>query len=309
MKKWDVYVTGDINVDLLVQGLDKLPLPGQEVNVNNIELCVGGGAALFTLGLAKLGVNTVFDGVLGNDMYGKFILEELKNKSIDTTLLKISSKNRTGVSIALTNEKDRAFITYIGSNAEVELNIDDNVNLAKHIHLTSYRGRSNHETYINALKKIKASDISVSFDVGWDDTGDWYEGIYEIISYVDIFFINEMEAINYSRCQTVEEAIKKFSKYCNNIVVKMGSKGSISYKNGEIETANAYKVKAVDTTGAGDSFNAGYVYGFLRGEELKKCLEYGNACGALSVTEFGGNAGFPYEESLHEFIYKQEALL
>ncbi len=309
MKKWDVYVTGDINVDLLVQGLDKLPLPGQEINVNNIELCVGGGAALFTLGLAKLGVNTVFDGVLGNDLYGRFILEELKSKSVDTSLIKQSQQNRTGISIALTNEKDRSFITYIGSNAEVELNIDHNISLAKHTHLTGYRGGSNHESYIAALKKIKNCNMTVSFDVGWDDTGEWYEGIYEIISYVDVFFINEVEAVNYSKCAVVEEAMKKFSSYCNNIVIKLGSKGSIAYKNGEIETAEAYKVKAVDTTGAGDSFNAGYIYGFLKGENLKKCLMYGNACGALSVTEFGGNTGFPYEDELHKFICDQGGVI
>lgn len=308
VKKWDVYVVGDINVDLIVPDMNSLPSPGQEINVDNMTLNVGGGAAIFTLGLAKLGVKAAFNGIIGDDMCGKFILNELKSRSIDTSLIRISEQNKTGISIALTNENDRSFITYMGTNTELDINSVDNIQLAKHVHVTGYRGSLNHKKYIEALKKIKQTDATISLDVGWDDTGEWYEGIFEIISYVDIFFINEVEAINYSKCETAEKALKKLSQFCSNVVIKMGSKGSVSVRNGKVETAEAFKVKAIDTTGAGDSFNAGYVYAFLKGLDLKNCLICGNGCGALSVTALGGNTGFPNENELQDFINANKVL-
>ena len=85
-------------------------------------------------------------------------------------------------------------------------------------------------------------------------------------------------------------------------------KGSIAVKDGRLYQAAPYIVEAVDTTGAGDSFNAGFVYGFLRGKSMEECLKCGNGCGALSVTALGGNTGFPTEEKLETFIKNQETI-
>lgn len=118
--------------------------------------------------------------------------------------------------------------------------------------------------------------------------------------------MNETEAIHYSRKISAKEAIVDFSKYCKLVVAKLGKNGSIAISDGKEYEASSYHVTAVDTTGAGDSFNAGFIYGFLKGKTVMECLKYGNGCGALSVTELGGNTGFPTEEELSEFIKEQE---
>ena len=308
-KKWDVYVYGDINVDLVIPGVEHLPLPGQEDVVDTMDTYVGGGAAIFTLGIGKLGLNPVFQGKIGDDCYGQFILNEFRDKNVDQTLISISNLNKTGISISFTNEADRSFLTYRGTNDEIDLsNINvDKVKEAKHIHLTSYMGRKNHKQYLELLKKIKADGTTtVSFDVGWDDTGEWYQGIYELYPYIDILFMNETEAIHYSRKTEVVEALKDFGNTCKLVVAKLGKKGAMAIQDGKLYKVESYKVQAIDTTGAGDSFNAGFVYGFLKGKSIEEALRCGNACGGLSVTALGGNTGFPKENELIEFMEQRE---
>lgn len=308
-KKWDVFIYGDVNVDIVIPGVGKFPEPGQEDLTDTMDTYVGGGAALFTLGLGKLGLKPVFQGLIGEDCYGRFIREEFGKSNVDNSLLRFSDKNKTGISLSFTNEKDRSFLTYRGTNAEISLkSIDLNqVQQARHIHVTGYEGRKNHGEYLKLLTEIKAfKSVSVSFDVGWDASGEWFEGIYELFPLIDVLFMNETEAVHYGRKTEAREAVKDFAAYTCIAVAKLGKKGSLACRDGEFYEAVPYKVKAVDTTGAGDSFNAGFIYGYLKGKSLTECLSIGNACGALSVTAYGGNTAFPGEDRLYEFIEEQK---
>lgn len=304
-KKWDVYVYGDINIDLVIPNIDKFPPPGQEQVTEKMYTYVGGGAALFTMGIGKLGLYPVFQGLIGDDCYGTFIKEELKKTNVDTKLLVTTDREKTGISISFTNENDRSFLTYEGTNQAIDItNIKlDLVNQAKHLHVTGYDGKKNHTKYLEILKEVKKQEnITISFDVGWDDSGIWYEKIYELFSYIDILFMNEVEAIHYSRKENALEAAKQFAKSGPIAVIKLGKKGSLAVEKELVYHADSYTVKAVDTTGAGDSFNAGFIYGFLKGKQIKECLLCGNVCGALSVTSYGGNTSFPTEEQLIQFL-------
>ena len=146
----------------------------------------------------------------------------------------------------------------------------------------------------------------MSLDVGWDETGEWYEGIYELFPFIDILFMNETEAVHYTRGLSAKEAALEFSKHCAMAVIKLGKKGSIGAKDGTLWVSRPYTARAVDTTGAGDSFNAGFVYGFLKGDTMKQCLRLANACGAMSVTAYGGNTAFPSKEELYHFLKQQD---
>ena len=230
-KKWDVYVYGDVNIDIVIPGVEKFPEPGQEDEVSVMETFVGGGAALFTLGVGKLGLRPVFQGEVGDDCYGELIRSKFRESHVDDSLLAVSKELKTGISLSFTNAKDRSFLTYRGTNEKISIsNVDlEKVKEAAHIHVTGYMGSINH------------------------------------------------------------------------------NEGSIAVKDGTLYQAAPYTVEAVDTTGAGDSFNAGFVYGFLRGKTMEECLKCGNGCGALSVTALGGNTGFPTEEKLEAFIRSYEA--
>lgn len=305
MKQWDVYVFGDVNIDLVIPGVERFPAPGQEDVVETMETFVGGGAALFALGLGKLGLHPVFQGCIGKDFYGEFIKKEFQAKNIDCTLLEQREDRNTGISISFTNEKDRSFLTYRGGNdfsglSRVRM---EDVKKARHFHVTGYEGQRNHEEYLQFLKKLKEeTSVTVSFDLGWDPQEEWSQKIYELFPYIDVLFMNETEALHYSRKESVEEAAEEFGSRCGIAAVKMGKEGSLAVKEKKLYRAAAFPVVSVDTTGAGDSFNAGFIYGFLTGREVTDCLRYGNACGALNVTALGGNTAFPNKAELERFL-------
>ena len=182
-KKWDVYVYGDVNIDLVVPGVSSLPKPGQEDEVPVMDTYVGGGAALFALGIGKLGLHPVFQGEVGDDCYGELIRKEFAAKNIDDSLLGTSRTEKTGISISFTNEKDRSFLTYRGTNAGISIDKVDieGVKNASHIHMTGYEGSKNHAAYLSLLKRVKAEpEATVSFDLGCDPTGEWYPQIKEL---------------------------------------------------------------------------------------------------------------------------------
>jgi len=308
-KLWDVYVYGDVNADIIVPGVREVPPYGQEKIIDVIETFVGGGAALFALGTGKLGLRTVFQGKVGADCYGEFIRASMTAVHVNTSFLQISPNQKTGISISFTDSSDRSFLTYMGTNREVDITEVDMRQAAKarHIHITGYAGKINHEKYVIILKELKKlNDITVSFDVGWDDSGEWYEGIYDLMPYIDIMFMNETEAVHYARTEDARKAVALFAEKGPLTVGKFGKKGAYAVQNKEAYEAKAFQVEAVDTTGAGDSFNAGFIYGYLTGHTITECLKFGNACGAMSVTKLGGNSGFPLRNELHDFMEGKE---
>jgi sugar/nucleoside kinase (ribokinase family) len=277
--------------------------------VDQIMLNVGGGAAIFSLALAKLGLRVAFNGILGDDLYGRYVREHFSKSGIDTRMIKTSKINQTGVSIAFNPDTDRSFISYAGTNSELRLDgLDyDQIGQGRHVHITGYKGQGNHDAYIKMAKELKARGMTISCDVGWDDTGEWYKGVFEFMSYVDIFLMNETEAFHYTGLENINESLRFMSQYCGNVAIKLGAQGSAAINDGVITTQAAFRVKSVDTTGAGDCFNAGYLMGFLTGQDVKNSLVIGNACGAKSVSAYGGSAGLTDEADLKQFILQQQA--
>ena len=307
-KRWDVFVYGDVNIDLVVPGVEALPDMGTEAVVPTMQTFVGGGAALFAMGVAKLGLKPVFQGSVGNDMYGKYIRALFQSLGVDDSLMPERSDCRTGISIAFTTARDRCFLTYLGNNEGLSLKHMDlsQVARARHVHITSYAGESNHAEYYDVLRRIRQiGGVTVSFDVGWDPTGVWYEGIFDLMPMIDILFMNETECLHYTRSGDVEAGARKLAAKAGMAVIKLGANGSLAVRGDEMARAEAFRVTAVDTTGAGDSFNAGFVSAYLSGLTIDQCLRQGNACGALSVTALGGNTAFPTRDELDAWLKKQ----
>ncbi|RED58566.1 carbohydrate kinase family protein [Cohnella lupini] len=305
---FDAVVIGDANIDLVVSGCNQIPEPGQEILVDNIAMHVGGGAALFAVSLAKLGIRVAFNGVLGEDNHGRYIRDRFAEYGIDTRMVQTSKEHNTGISIAFNPGSDRSFITYWGSNLELRFdNLDiGQIAQGRHVHLTGYKGKRNHEQYIALVKSLKDNGVTLSCDVGWDDSGEWDRGVFELMNYFDVFLMNETECFHYTGMENIEDSLKYMSEYCSHVVVKLGKEGAVSVKNGIIERLPGYVVEAVDTTGAGDSFNAGYLFGFLSGQDAVTSMRYGNACGALSVSAFGGSTNTPTFDQLERFIRNHE---
>ena len=302
-KQFDVLVIGDINPDIMMINYTRLPEPGQETHVERAELALGGGGAITGTGLAKMGLKTAIYSFVGDDTMGKFMLKELEKTGVCTDYIKPKEGVGTGVSIAFTTEVDRSFLTYNGSNAilDIEDTPEDVLSLSNHIHLLGYSAHK-HDKYVKFVKKLKAKGKTVSFDIGYDDTEQWDKNIVDIVKLVDVFSPNEVEAQKYMRSETVEQALEKFAEIGNTIVVKKGSEGSVAYRDGEYAEATPFKTKCIDTTGAGDSFICGFLYGWLKELPLKDCLTYGNAVGAKCVEAYGGTPGVPTIGVIEEMV-------
>lgn len=291
MEKLDVLAIGELNVDMIVTGMKCMPVIGREIIAENFSITLGSSTAICACGISKLGLKTAFAGKLGKDSFGEVVLEGLGQYGINLEHVIIDKNINTGVTISLSTDKDRALVTYLGSIdaltvEDIDLDLLKNV---RHIHIGSYFLQSNLRPGIQKLFNMaRKTGVTTSLDAGWDDTQNWDYGILEVLKNTDVFFPNEVEALSITKKETVEEALETLSNYCRTVVVKCGSKGAVAKSGNTIIEKASYDVKVVDTTGAGDSFNAGFIYGFLNGLSLDKCMEYGNACGAVSVTRVGG---------------------
>ncbi len=237
-------------------------------------------------------------------MYGQYVRAHFAKYGIDTRMIKTSRLHQTGISIAFNPDTDRSFITYAGTNMELRMDQLDleQISEGRHVHVTGYKGRSNHEPYMAMAKALKAKGVTLSCDVGWDDSGEWYKGVFELMRYMDVFLMNETEALHYTGLDDIEDSMRYMAQYCSHVAVKLGPKGAAVMKDGILTRQGAYPAEAVDTTGAGDCFNAGYLFGFLTGQGVGDSLSYGNACGALSVGAYGGSTGSPDAEALRAFV-------
>ncbi len=301
MKK--ILVFGDATLDIFISDRTTVPAPGTEEFIPEMPTAVGGGAALMTLGLAKLGCRVSFGGFLSSDMPGQMIANTMKNLAVDMSATTITSNCGTAISLSFTNEHDRSFLSYAGPNAMLDISALPALSEGyDHVHITGYTGRRDHEKYLAALREIKKRPgVTTSFDVAYDETGEWYKGITELMQYVDVFFMNEVEACGYSGKKDFREAAEYFAPFGHLIVIKAGSCGSLCKANGcEAIFVPADKVKAVDTTGAGDSFNAGFICGFTESLSIEQSLRLGNFCGGRSVTAKGGNTAFPFRKEAIE---------
>jgi sugar/nucleoside kinase (ribokinase family) len=291
MKKYDVLAIGELNVDMILTGLKSMPVLGSEIIADTFAVVLGSSTAICASGIARLGLKTGFISKIGSDRFGDVVMESLEKNSIDVSNVIIDKNINTGVTIALNKDKDRALVTYMGSIEELRFeDIDiELVKTARHIHIGSYFLQNKLRPDISKLFAIaKEYGVTTSLDAGWDDTLNWNYGICETLKNTDIFFPNEGEALNITKEENVENAVDILANYAKTVVVKCGPKGAIGKSGDIIIKQGTFDLKPIDTTGAGDSFNAGFIYGYLNGFSLEKCITYGNACGSISVTRIGG---------------------
>src|SRR6185295_12860075 len=127
-----------------------------------------------------------------------------------------------------------------------------------------------------------------SFDPNSDPSDRWHSNINSVLKYTDVLFVNEREAIKLTKSKSTQAALKTLGEKVRCVVVKRGAKGAIAIQDNDVFTDSGFRVKALDTTGAGDSFDAGFLSAYLMKQPLPECLRVGNACGALSAISIGG---------------------
>ena len=300
-----ILVVGELNVDIIAVGLDSTPKLGTEVLARDCELRLGSASAIFAVGLAKLGCRVTFVSHVGQDSFGDFCLQSLSGNGVSTTNVQRKRTEKTGVTISLSNERDRALVTYPGAIATFTAS-DLNVTLMKrhqHLHLTSYYLQEALKPAFPAiLSEAKANGLTTSFDPNADPSATWGKSIKRVLRNTDVLFVNQREASELTRLTKTSDALKALGQLVPCAVIKLGEKGAVAIQNGNLVKDRGFEINAVDTTGAGDSFDAGFMWAHLRGGSLHECLRVANACGALSALQVGGTSGQPAEPQLKAFL-------
>jgi len=304
-KAFDVVVVGELNVDLVLNGLAKLPELGSCIRARDMNLTLGSASAIFACNIARLGARVGFVGKVGGDSFGGLVLDSLRGGGVDVSRVIIDKGARTGVCVSLSYPGEYAQASYAGVRETFSLpDVDmDYVLSARHLHLSSY--------YIQPalipgcpqlFRTAKEHGLSTSLDPDGDQTGRWDAAIYDVLDNVDVFLPNEREARCISGRVEIEEALETLCRHSRTVVIKRGTEGAIARNGDTLRSWPAFPVDAVDTTGAGDSFNAGFVWQMLNGGGLDDCLRLGNACAALSTRALGGTTSFPTLEEAETFL-------
>lgn len=293
MKYNKVLVIGDVNIDIIINGLKNMPEMGQETFVDNIFVRTGGGAANTAAGLAKLDCDVSLYGTIGNDQLGTFIKKNLTSVGVDLSLLRIHETLPTGISVSISNDSDRMFITGMGATPEITPASLDEETLSQfsHIHLSVWNPRLSLKQYRATAEKAHKLGCTVSLDVGWTDENWNQDEIFALLKETDVFFPNFREAKCLCWPTATEDQMGQYLlEYVKDVVViTKGSEGAVAF-HGRDKYSDKYVTNAIDSVGAGDAFNAGFISAYVHKLPLKICLSYGCAVGSASVCKVGGGS-------------------
>ncbi len=299
-KMYDVLVVGELNVDLILDEIGKFPEVGKEVLADRMTLTLGSSSAIFASNISSLGAKVAFIGKIGNDKFGEIVLDSLKAENVDVSLLKIDRLLDTGITVVLNVDEDRANVTYPGAmnHLTIEDITEEDLMKAKHLHFSSYFLQPGMWKGLGELfKKAKKLGLTTSFDMQWDPLETWKLDIADVLPNVDVFLPNENELMFLAGKDNLNDAIESIKEYTNILVIKRGNKGSMVHFNDQLLDLPPFLNKqVVDAIGAGDSFNAGFIYKFINGNSIPECQKFGNLTGAVSTTAAGGTTAFKVYE-------------
>jgi sugar/nucleoside kinase (ribokinase family) len=292
----DVLSAGEIYVDLVMGGFEFYPRRGHEAFARDFGREAGGGAAITACGVARLGTRTGLFAIAGAD-YHAWIAARLSEFGVEAGALALDPVEPTGFTVAVTSPEDRTFFTYLGANRKFAAAIDaapfDGV---RHVHLA---WAPPWDIAPELIERIHRAGATVSLDCGCHPQWLRDPRALDVLRTVDLFFPNETEA-SWLIGETDPAAILRRCAEAGlpGVALKLGSEGARLLLKGAIYEAAAHRASPVDTTGAGDCFDAGFLHAWLREESPERCLAVANICGALSTEAYGGIAGFPSRDRL-----------
>ncbi len=300
-----VLIPGEINVDVILSGFDRFPALGQEVLVDDALVTLGSASAITAVGLSKLGIAVRFIGVVGTDDWGDRCLETMTAAGVDVSGVRRVDDLRTGVTVSISSIEDRALVTFPGAIAALtgDAVSEEAWRGVSHLHVSSFFLQRDLRSSVSDLfRAARARGATVSLDSGGDPSDVWEDGVREAIAKADLFLPNEVELRGISGVAGVREALAALAPGLEHgrttTVVKRGANGCMEMDGGHFTTVPAPKEAVVDTTGAGDSFNAGFLAAWLRRAPLVDCMRDGVCCGSLATHQFGGTTAQPTSEEL-----------
>jgi len=289
-----ILVAGELNVDLVFRDCQAFPAPGREVLAEDALVVPGSSSMICAMGLARLGNPVAFAGKVGVDGWGGFCVSALQGAGIDVAAVHRDPALRTGITASFSTSSDRALVTFAGAIGALRAADvgDELLASADHLHVSSYYLQSALRQELKSLfARASALGLSTSLDPGFDPEQRWGDEWHDLLAEVDLFLPNDVELAGISGCESMLDAMRALDNGRTRIVVKRGRNGCATLDGvSKLIEAPAFAVDAVDSTGAGDSFDAGFLHAWLRGLPLPDALRWGNVCGALSTRGVGGTA-------------------
>jgi sugar/nucleoside kinase (ribokinase family) len=273
----DLLVVGEAFEDLIFAGLPRLPKPGEELRCAAFVATIGGGAVITAVAAARLGIPTAVISALSADA-----ARYLRSQRVRVTNVR-RAHERQAVTVALSTASDRSFVTFDGVNRALEPRLLQAVRRqrASHVHFALAPVRI--DRWIRLVDRLRASGVTTSWDFGWNPSLRRRRRLGSLIAAIDLVFMNQAEAALYVRAR----------RRAKNTVIKLGARGSRWLSRTVDVSVPAPRVRTVDTTGAGDAFNGGFLASFIDGRLPRECLRRGNFVGAQSTRAPGGIDALP----------------
>jgi ribokinase len=283
----DLLTAGEAFEDLVFLDLPRLPQPGEELKTSRFVRTVGGGAVITAVAAARLGIRCAITSALSPTAVALLTREGVK-------VVDLRKRGELpAITAALSTPRNRTFVTFNGVNDALEKRLRAPLRAAqaRHVHCAFYPVRS--ARWVGTIASLRARGISTSWDFGWDDRLPADRDFYRLLAAVDYVFVNEQEALLYSGSRSLPDAFAFWKSSTHVTIVKLGPRGSRWISRNLEHEEPAPTVKTVDTTGAGDAFNGGFLAARLRGRAPRASLQAGNRVGAMSTRAAGGIDALP----------------
>jgi len=301
---YDLLVAGEINPDLILSG-NVTPEFGQvEKLVDTAALTIGSSSVIFACGAARLGLKVAFIGLCGEDVFGHFMLDEMSKRAVDVSHVIIRKDRQTGLSVILNNGTDRAILTHLGLIADLQASDipDALLRESRHLHVASYFLQTKLQPDLPTLfQRAHSLGLTTSLDTNYDPSEKWI-GFDELLQVTNVFLPNEKEVLSLTGEANVDLAAEGLGSRVESLAIKLGADGALGVHHGAKVRVASIPVNVVDTVGAGDSFDAGFIYGYLHEWSVEKALRLACVCGALSTRRAGGTNGQPTLEEAMKYV-------
>jgi sugar/nucleoside kinase (ribokinase family) len=305
---YDVLIPGRPSIDVMFGGLPSWPRLGEDVFATTFGVCAGTG---FNTPAAanRLGLRVGHIATIGNDLWSRMVREEFDAEGLPTTFLRVLDRPIPFISVAMNHDDDRGFVSFdAGTKRDEEDRLHHVLEVVSSVparHLHAYVG----EASLGISERAHARGMTVSLDAWGGHTWAAVIPIADLLVHTDVVFANESEACAMTGVRDVRVALERLADHCPCVVIKRGGRGAIAMAGGAVSEVTARPVEVVDTTGAGDCFNAGFLYGWLADLPLRDSLTLGNICGGRAASTFGGYRGCPRAAELASLAAEQGIVL
>jgi sugar/nucleoside kinase (ribokinase family) len=304
--QFDVIVAGEINLDLVLDGI-KEPMPVErELLASAFRVTLGSSAAILAHNLSALGTRVGFASLAARDEFSKMALSYLADRKVDLSGVRYSDSSAgSGVTVVVNHGASRHILSYPGTAPEMSLkHLDlDHLCAARHFHLSSlFLLKGLQKDLPGLFREIRKRGLTISLDTNDDPDDAWGGVLDELLPLIDVLLPNERELLRITGKATIDDALAAASQSVKLTVVKRGAFGAIVQQGKDRHMVPPARVTPVDMIGAGDSFNAGFLACYIRGLPPAQCAAFGNATGALSTLKSGGIEAFRDETFLRKSL-------